>query len=294
MFKNLSTEKLGISGTQSELVELTLSYGFKGMDLRLEEFARRVADKGLDYARRPFDSARLKFGSFVLPVSLGSEEDLYAAQLRELPTAVEIAAQINCMRTVTMIEPASDLRPFQENFELHRKRIVEVAEVLQPHDVQLGLEFTTNAGLREGLAFEFIHTPDALQQLVSMIGDTMVGVSVDLWEFHAAGVADDWQSIGVEKIVKITLSDAPEDKSPGSLIAEDRLLPTAGGTIDSAAALVTLAEMGYDGPVSPVADRSRFESKLRDGMARELGEAMDTVWKAAGLTASGWLSAAAN
>ena len=41
MFKNLDFEALGVSGHQSELIELTLSYGFKGFDLDLAAFAHQ-------------------------------------------------------------------------------------------------------------------------------------------------------------------------------------------------------------------------------------------------------------
>ncbi len=33
MFKNLSSKHLGVSGSQNELIELALSFGFKGFDL---------------------------------------------------------------------------------------------------------------------------------------------------------------------------------------------------------------------------------------------------------------------
>ena len=41
MFKNLSPETLGISGQQNEVIELALSFGFKGIDLNAVEFAAR-------------------------------------------------------------------------------------------------------------------------------------------------------------------------------------------------------------------------------------------------------------
>jgi hypothetical protein len=33
MYKNLNTAALGITGRQSELIELALTYGFRGLDL---------------------------------------------------------------------------------------------------------------------------------------------------------------------------------------------------------------------------------------------------------------------
>ena len=35
MFRNLSASALGITGRQSEIIELSLSYGFKGIDIDL-------------------------------------------------------------------------------------------------------------------------------------------------------------------------------------------------------------------------------------------------------------------
>src|SRR6266478_2947281 len=75
MFKNLSLDDLGVSGRQSERIELTLSNGFRGFNLDLVEFQQQVERHGLPHARRLIDSARLKPGSFKLPVEWqGSEE----------------------------------------------------------------------------------------------------------------------------------------------------------------------------------------------------------------------------
>ena len=68
MFKNLSPADLGVSGRESEIIELALSHGFKGLDLGLVEFAEQVATQGFAKASRLIESARLKQGSFPLPV----------------------------------------------------------------------------------------------------------------------------------------------------------------------------------------------------------------------------------
>ena len=47
MFRNLSTEGLGVSGRQSEIIELALSFGFKGIDLDLVDFQQQVQVNGL-------------------------------------------------------------------------------------------------------------------------------------------------------------------------------------------------------------------------------------------------------
>ena len=58
MFKNLNPSALGVSGHQSEILELALTYGFRGIDLNIVEFATRVKLRGMPYARRLIDSAR--------------------------------------------------------------------------------------------------------------------------------------------------------------------------------------------------------------------------------------------
>ena len=42
MFKNLNPSALGVSGHQSELIELALTYGFEGTDLNVADFATRA------------------------------------------------------------------------------------------------------------------------------------------------------------------------------------------------------------------------------------------------------------
>ena len=57
MYKNLNAQALGISGQDSELIELALSYGFKGLSLNLVDFAEQVASQGMARASRLLVSA---------------------------------------------------------------------------------------------------------------------------------------------------------------------------------------------------------------------------------------------
>jgi len=281
MFKNLSTEKIGISVTQNELIELSLSYGFKSVDLDLEEFSSRVAARGLDHARRLYDSARLKFASFRLPLDLGADEEAYREQLKQAPAALELADAMDCRLARVTVGAANDIRPFQENFELHRRRLAEVSAILQSSNIRLGLELNPLASAREGWAFEFLHTLSALAQLLGMVDDENVGVVVDLWGLYATGEPDAWKNLKPEQIASVELADAPQDVAPQELTAEQRLLPGQTGVIDAAAALRQLAEMGFAGPVTPVPSRESFGDAVRDEIIRQTSEALGEVWKAA-------------
>src|SRR4051812_4869169 len=119
MFRNLSAPALGFSGRQSELIELALSFGFKGLDIDLADFKQTVKTYSLQHARRLIDSAKLKLGTFRLPIVWDEDDDRYKASLATLHDWAKLAAEVGFTRVVTTVAPANDLRPYHENFEFH-------------------------------------------------------------------------------------------------------------------------------------------------------------------------------
>ena len=290
MFKNLSTDGVGVSGRQSEIIELALSFGFKGVDLDLLDFREQVKVHGLPHARRLLDSARLKIGTFRLPLTWDDSDEAYQAGLRGLPELLDLAAGIGAKRAVTTIAPANDVRPYHENFEFHRRRLAEIGERLAADGMRLGIEFVASAGARKNRAFQFIHSFDAVVMLVNMIRAPNVGAVIDPWQIIAAGSRlDEIRKLSADRIVAVSLSDAPADVDPTALGESDRLLPGETGKIDSAALLTMLAEIGFDGPVSPRAHRNRLAGLRRDQIVKLAGERVDQAWKAANLSPAGKL-----
>lgn len=293
MYKNLSTEGIGVSGRQSEIIELALSFGFKGVEIDLRDFQQQVTTHGLAHARRLLDSARLKLGPFRLPLVWDETDEAFQAGTRELPELLKLAADIGATRAVTTISPANDTRPYHENFEFHRRRLAEVGALLAPSGIRLGLEFVACASARKNRAFQFIHTFDAVVMLVNMIRAENVGVVFDPWQIHAGGGnVDDVRKFPGGRIIATYLSDAPADREPAALEETDRLLPGETGRIDSAAMLTMLGELGFDGPVAPRAHRDRLAGMRRDQIVKLAAERVDQAWKAAGLTPAGKLAAA--
>jgi sugar phosphate isomerase/epimerase len=293
MFRNLSTDSLGVSGRQSEIIEMALSFGFKGVDLDLADFQEQVKVNGLPRARRLLDSAKLKIGTFRLPLVWDDTDEIYQQGLQSLGESLKLAAEVGATRAVTSLAPANDTRPYHENFEFHRRRLTELGEVLAPHGMRLGIELLASAAARKDRAYQFIYTLDALAMLVSMIRSTNVGIVLDPWQIHAGGgTLDDVQKIGGTRIVAVYLSDAPADVPPAELTDEQRLLPGETGAIDSAAVLTRLAEWGYDGPVTPRAHKSRVVAMRREQVVKLAGQRLDEAWKSAGLNAAGRLAPA--
>jgi sugar phosphate isomerase/epimerase len=291
MFKNLSPQALAISGRQSELIELALSFGFRGLDLDFVEFADQVKSHGLAHAKRLLDSAKLQIGGFTLPTRWQADETTFREDMALLPTWAPGAAEGGFRRALTWIEPASDEAPFHQNFETGRKRLTELAKALEVHGIRLGVGFTAAAEARVGKAFEFIHSLDALLMLLMGVPAKNVGMIVDLWDLHVTGGAlDAVRKLGGERLVAVRLADAPSDVAPADLKSNQRMLPGDGGAIDSAAALVTLAEMGFDGPVTPAPHPEQLKGMRREAAVKRVGESLDRVWKGAGLSVAGKLA----
>lgn len=285
MFKNLSPSALGITGHQSELIELALTFGFGGMDLNVTDFATRARLKGLEYARRLIDSAKLRMGTFQLPLEWESEEDVFQKDLAKLPELAQAAASIGCTRCIATVAPAGDKRPYHENFEFHRRRFQEICKALEPSGVRLGIGFLAADYLRKNQAFQFIHDLDALMLLLNMVAAPNIGLVLDVWDIFAAGGSlESVQKIPAGQIVAVQVAEMPQGVATADLDDKSRLLPVVeNGRIDTATLLMILKQAGYDGPVTCKPSRTVFQTRRRDLVVKQVGEAMDRAWRAAGL-----------
>ncbi len=294
MFKNLNPYVLGVTGHQSEIIELALTYGFGGMDLNAGEFATRVQRKSMEHARRLIDSAKIKVGTFALPFDPDAADEEFKRGMEKLPAAAAAVAAVGCSRCVVTVSPAGDKRPYHENFEFHRRRFSEICQLLSPHGIRLGIGFRAAEYLRKEQAFQFIHDFDALSLLISMIAADNVGVLLDVWDvFVGGGTLETIRGLSAQQIVAVQVAELAADEPPAEVGPNSRLLPNAeGGRIDVPAFLRILKEKGYDGPVTPAPSRGALPSKRRDVIVRRTGEALETVWRAAELGADARLLAA--
>jgi len=288
MFKNLDPSALGGEGHQSEILELALTYGFRGVDLNIVEFAGRVRLHGMTYAKRSLASAKIRVGTFALPPDWDSDDEAFKRREEVLAEYARIAAELGCTRALCWISPAGDKRPYHENFEFHKRRFADLCRILEPARIRLGVGVRAVESLRKGRAFQFIHNLDALLLLLNMVGLPNLGILVDVWDLWLSGATiDSIRGLSPRQIVAVQLADLPADVPAAEITETQRLLPGATGRIDCVGVLTALGEMGYDGPVTIKADRSAYESTRRDRMARQAAEIFDKLWKAARLTPEG-------
>ncbi len=284
MFRNLSTDALGFWAPQNEQIELALSFGFKSIDIDIADFSEQVQSRGAEKARRLIDSAKIKIGAFRLPLDLEAEDAVFQQKLQSVASWATLASQIGCGRALISVAPASELRPLHENFELHRARLTEIAGALAAQKIKLGVGFSASPHLREGKAHEFVKDFNTLVKLVNAVGRENVGAVVDAWQMHVAGAGVDAVSaLPADRIVYVKVADAPADLPRDQLKEEQRLLPGTGGAIDLVALVTSLASMKYAGPITPVLHFGQFHGRRRDQAIRQIAQAMDEVWRGAGL-----------
>lgn len=294
MFKNLNTEALGVSGTPSEVIELAMSYGFKGLDLDIVDFAAQVKAAGMAKARRAYDSARLRFTAFRLPVEWHEDPERFKSDLAELGATLELAKELGCERAITTIEPAGDMRPFHENYEFHRRKLAELAAAIEPYGIRLVVEFLAPAIHKRGRAFQFIQTVDQVLMLLKSVTAKNIGLVLDTWHWHlGGGTLDQIRSLSADKIIAVYLADCDPDVTAANVTDKSRRLPGETGVIDCAAILSALGEMRYEGPITPYPFKESLVGQSRDKIVKSASTAIDQAWKAAGLNPQGKLLATA-
>ena len=293
MFKNLSPWMLGVSGRQSELLELALTHGFRGLDVEISDLQKRAETQGVQQAKRFLESAKLQIGGFELPVCWTGDEAAFAADLKQLEKTAEFAQAIGARDCFTNIFPASDQLPYHENFELHRRRLQAIAAMLERHQMRLGLGILAAGSHRVGRDFQFIYQPDQLLLLIKTCGAANLGVALDTWDwFVGEGTLDQIRALKAEQIVTVRLADLPADADIATLTDDQRLLPTE-ASVDITAVITHLAEINYEGPVTAYAHPSQNKGMKREAIVQKVSAVLDEQWKLAGLSKTGNLETAA-
>ena len=288
MYRSLNVETLGITGRQSELIELALTYRFKGLDLDVEAFARQVESRGQEYATRCLDSANkcagLKVGVWQLPVSWSAEEDRLKEQITKLPALANVAKTIGATRCVTTILPGSNSLTLKENFDFHSAKLSEIGELLAPHGISLGVGFKAAAKAGEDFEHQFVSTADTAVTLLEMVSASNVGLYLDTWNWHlGGGTIDAVTKLGVDKLVAVAVADVPEGATADSVELNQRLLPSMEGVIPHADLLNKLHDLEFDGPVTPLPHISQYKGVTRDKIVQRTADALRSVWPGADL-----------
>ena len=271
----------------------TISPGLVGVSIGLEEGCRMAAAAGFEgYAIEPFMMeqgagavrdvlAQYHFtpACYGLPVDFRREESVFEETLRALEPSAKFCAELGMTRFCTWLSPASDDLTYEENFQLHTRRLKACAEVLREYGIMLGLEFVGTPSAAASRKHAFIHNLDGLLDLWDAIGTGNVGIMIDSWHWDMAQQKlEDFRKIPDEKYVVVAhINDAPdlplEEQQDGS-----RRLPGATGVLRIGDFFTGLTQLGYQGPVmAEPFDRSLNGLPAETVFAR-VKSSIDSVW----------------
>lgn len=284
MYKNLNCDLLGISGRQSEIIELALTYGYKGIDIDMADLVKRCQRGSFESASRFLTSSKLRVGGFQAAVDLDSDDETFTAQAALLNGAAEIAGRAEAQTAVLNIPGQTDRLPYPEYFEVLRKRIDEVSTVFGNEGVRVALAFTAGGEEGESKEFKFIQDVEGFVALVKSCQN--VGIVFDSWNwFCGAGTEEHLDRIGNDKIYIARISDCVEGVAAESATLNDCLLPSSTGVIDNSVYLKRFSDAGIDIPVSA---RGRLEAPggTRDKLVGKTQDALDQAFATADIPSS--------
>ena len=283
MFKNLSAGAVGIRASLSETLELARINGFDGVDFSIAEVAELVKAASMDDVKALFARTGVRPGCWGFPLDFRGEEQTWRESLDWLRVYASHAQELGCHRTATWISPVSNERTFQENFDFHVQRLKPAAEILHDYGCVLGLEFIGPKTIRNGAKHEFVYTMHGMLDLCAAIGPN-AGLLVDLWHVYTAH--DTNEAVGRlrnEQVVTVHVNDAPPGIPVDEQLDQVRCLPGETGVLDTTGFLHALKHIGYDGPVTAEPFNKRVNALPASDAARETGDALTKVWRAAGL-----------
>ena len=294
MYKNVNPSSLGVSGRQSELIELTLTYGFRGLDLEANELIKRATLQGVDEAAKYLRSGKVNPGGWKLPVRIGGKDEQFQEDLDRLGSLAETAKKRG-LYVLHCGHPAS-----QRQLALSRELRASSGTAGQSRERD-GTAWDPVGNRASGRPASSrrpcppVHSPGRRTADVAPLHGLRV---------HRAGpgylelVGRRRRQRPVGRTGRSPLRDAGhrrrsrgcryrEDYGPGSCDADRGEFPEHSRLVRA------LAERGYDGPIT-VQPHSKYLSNFtRDQSVEACARALDEIMAAAGLTKSGRLAGTA-
>lgn len=284
MYKNLNATVLGVSGRQSELIELAMTYGFRGLDIDIVDLVKRTQRSEFEKAARYLLSAKMLVSGFETPIDLDSDEATFEKTLAQLPAAIEIAGKVNARAGFLRLPAATDRLPFHEYFDVLRKRVDRIAEIFAANKVMLGLYFSTALENRENRQFKFIQDVDGFLAFFSACTNPSVGLVIDTFNWVVGGgTFEQLATIPGNRIAVLRLADTEVIPTIEDASLKMRQLAGTSGVIDNVRIVSVLSKAGFDGPITAFGHASNFGGMTRDSIVAKSQDSLDNVLAGAGL-----------
>lgn len=246
---SLNPGSIGVNATQKELPGLAQRFGFEAI-VPIPGQLAAMAEAERQAFLADMKSKNLSWDAAGLPVEFRQSEQRFRDDLAKLPALAEVTQKVGASGMSTWIMPTHAELTYRKNFEQHRSRLQEVANILGHYGLKLGLEYVGPKTLMTWQRYAFIRSMKETKELIEAIGEPNVGIQLDSFHWFCAGEAvADLLTLDREDIVTCDLNDARSGFTADQQEDGKRELPAATGVIDVKAFLNALVQIGYDGPV---------------------------------------------
>ena len=241
-----------VSGLDKIRLAATTGYGGVDWDLGAAKTA------GLDATKALFAELKIKPTITNLPMArplpFAGEDAAFQEGLKLLADDAAFVAGVGCKKMMLVLSATSPT-PKDEFRKLVVDRLSAVSQVLQKHNLRLGLEFLGPLYMRTGAGRDgqprtpFIWTLPETVALAKDCGPNM-GAVLDVWHWHhSGGTVQEILNAGGDRIIHVHISDAkPAAAEEGR--DNPRFMPGE-GSIDLVGFLQALKKVGYADGVSP-------------------------------------------
>ncbi len=262
MFRNMPLGILSKDTGFREKLRLATVGGFEGIDINIEEVTMLSEQHSFDYIRGMLDSFNMKTGAWDLPFSLDAEEKIYSGNFEKLERYARAAKEISAFRVRTVFETDSG------KFNFYAERLNPIADILGRYGCRIGIDFAYNPGELQNIDY-----PGQAAELLKTVKSGNAGIVLNARHWYlSGGNMERLKEITSDRIVYTWIGDVSPEKSEG------RYLPGETGVVNLQSFLEVLAEIGYEGPVTPEMPERNLVTLPEEIAVRLLGGSTLRVW----------------
>jgi sugar phosphate isomerase/epimerase len=246
---SLNPGAIGVNLSQLQLVETAAELGFEAIVPLTAEIATMSVSQ-IDSLLGKMAGLELTWDAAALPVDFRNDEVVFIQDLLRLPEVGAALKNVGVNRMSTWIMPTHETYTYRKNFEVHARRVRQMATILADYGIKLGLEYVGPKTLMSAQRYSFIRSMKELQELLKEVNMPNVGIQLDSFHWFCAGeTVEDILNLDKDLIVTCDLNDAKTGRTADEQLDWERELPGHSGVIDLAAFLKALVKIGYDGPI---------------------------------------------
>jgi len=246
---SLNPSAIGVALSQLQMIETASSLGFEAIVPLTAEISS-MSETQIDNMLKQMSEFKLSWDAAGLPVDFRNDEVIFRQGLLRLPMVGATLKNVGVTRMSTWIMPTHDTFTYRKNFEIHARRIGQMADVLKKYEIKLGLEYVSPKTLMASQRYSFIRSMAELQELLKEINKPNVGIQLDSFHWYCAGETHkDILKLNKDLIITCDLNDAKKGRTADEQLDWERELPGHSGVIDIKSFLGALKEIGYDGPI---------------------------------------------